>query len=323
MADVRSESCENCGRQIGKLETPMLWQEHVVCGECHRRLSACPAPAAAPIRGRNGTLGWAMVALGTFAIVIVAGGSLGAYGYHQQELAAAQQAQQLVAFLAKQQAMQTATLLARQRERRAAVLLVKQQARQAAALFAKQQEQEAATLLAKQKAQQTAALQAGRQAQQAVADRRLRKIRGLERLAARREAVILPEMYGELAPSLSVFVPWPISYGKLIPNFRTSRLREIKNALDAERRRGYDGGPTAARYQRLSEGYRVLRGYDNDLIGQLRYWRDAIFALDEKKDAESPKKVAAARAKENGYIALYTAAVRSAKNLFDKVRALE
>ncbi len=40
MADVTSEVCENCGRQIGKLETPMVWKERVVCGDCYGRLSA-------------------------------------------------------------------------------------------------------------------------------------------------------------------------------------------------------------------------------------------------------------------------------------------
>ena len=33
------EHCANCGRPIGKLETPHLFQEHVVCAECEARLS--------------------------------------------------------------------------------------------------------------------------------------------------------------------------------------------------------------------------------------------------------------------------------------------
>ena len=32
--------CENCGRDIGKLEMPRLWQNHVVCAECASRLAA-------------------------------------------------------------------------------------------------------------------------------------------------------------------------------------------------------------------------------------------------------------------------------------------
>lgn len=28
------ESCDNCGRAIGKLEAPHLWQDHVVCAQC-------------------------------------------------------------------------------------------------------------------------------------------------------------------------------------------------------------------------------------------------------------------------------------------------
>ena len=33
------EQCGNCGRPIGKLETPHLWQSNVVCPECHGRLT--------------------------------------------------------------------------------------------------------------------------------------------------------------------------------------------------------------------------------------------------------------------------------------------
>ncbi len=34
MADQETETCENCGRPIGKLETPMLWRGRVVCFDC-------------------------------------------------------------------------------------------------------------------------------------------------------------------------------------------------------------------------------------------------------------------------------------------------
>jgi TM2 domain-containing membrane protein YozV len=37
-----SEVCENCGGTIGKLETPYVWQEKVVCAGCHARLSWQP-----------------------------------------------------------------------------------------------------------------------------------------------------------------------------------------------------------------------------------------------------------------------------------------
>ena len=38
-----AESCANCGRTIGKLETPYLWQENTVCKSCYALLSA-PEP---------------------------------------------------------------------------------------------------------------------------------------------------------------------------------------------------------------------------------------------------------------------------------------
>src|SRR5277367_5745879 len=33
------DRCVNCGTAIGKLETPMVWEEEVVCVECHAKLS--------------------------------------------------------------------------------------------------------------------------------------------------------------------------------------------------------------------------------------------------------------------------------------------
>ncbi|MGC9260811.1 MAG: hypothetical protein ACP5I8_12170 [Phycisphaerae bacterium] len=41
-SSVSVETCENCGRLIGKLETPMVWQDHVVCAECNALLMALP-----------------------------------------------------------------------------------------------------------------------------------------------------------------------------------------------------------------------------------------------------------------------------------------
>ena len=34
------ETCDNCGRTIGKLETPFLYQNHVVCAQCNEQLSS-------------------------------------------------------------------------------------------------------------------------------------------------------------------------------------------------------------------------------------------------------------------------------------------
>lgn len=33
-----SEICDNCGRRIGRLETPHLWHEKIVCGGCRKML---------------------------------------------------------------------------------------------------------------------------------------------------------------------------------------------------------------------------------------------------------------------------------------------
>jgi len=45
------ESCANCNRPIGNLETPHLWQGNVVCPECHARLSSLPAVDSAASGG--------------------------------------------------------------------------------------------------------------------------------------------------------------------------------------------------------------------------------------------------------------------------------
>jgi hypothetical protein len=37
------EKCDNCGRQIGNLETPATWKDHVVCQACAITLKAGPA----------------------------------------------------------------------------------------------------------------------------------------------------------------------------------------------------------------------------------------------------------------------------------------
>lgn len=37
-AVATAETCDNCGYTIGKLETPHVWQGHVVCADCSKRL---------------------------------------------------------------------------------------------------------------------------------------------------------------------------------------------------------------------------------------------------------------------------------------------
>jgi hypothetical protein len=44
------EKCSNCDRAIGRLETPQVWKESVVCAECHARLEAqAPKPMPEPL----------------------------------------------------------------------------------------------------------------------------------------------------------------------------------------------------------------------------------------------------------------------------------
>jgi predicted RNA-binding Zn-ribbon protein involved in translation (DUF1610 family) len=50
------ESCSNCGDKIGKLETPHLWQEHVVCERCHDKLSESAARKSVQIGYAASTL---------------------------------------------------------------------------------------------------------------------------------------------------------------------------------------------------------------------------------------------------------------------------
>jgi hypothetical protein len=46
--DATSEQCGNCGQAIGKLETPRVWQDHVVCAACHAKLNAGTTTATPP-----------------------------------------------------------------------------------------------------------------------------------------------------------------------------------------------------------------------------------------------------------------------------------
>jgi len=59
------ETCENCGATIGKLETPNVWQSHIVCAQCYAKLAAPvtsavgfnhkpPTPAAATMKLAKG-----------------------------------------------------------------------------------------------------------------------------------------------------------------------------------------------------------------------------------------------------------------------------
>ncbi len=48
---VQVEPCENCGREIGRLEQAYLWQDHVVCEECCRRLASEAASSASGSAG--------------------------------------------------------------------------------------------------------------------------------------------------------------------------------------------------------------------------------------------------------------------------------
>lgn len=49
MATPALETCANCHRNIGSLETPQIYADHVVCSGCYARLSAKPPAAATPI----------------------------------------------------------------------------------------------------------------------------------------------------------------------------------------------------------------------------------------------------------------------------------
>jgi hypothetical protein len=39
-AIATDDICENCGRPIGRLETPKVWKDHVVCPACYKSLRA-------------------------------------------------------------------------------------------------------------------------------------------------------------------------------------------------------------------------------------------------------------------------------------------
>ena len=39
---ITTEACANCGDVIGKLETPHVWKENVVCARCYAKLNTAP-----------------------------------------------------------------------------------------------------------------------------------------------------------------------------------------------------------------------------------------------------------------------------------------
>ena len=39
VAAVVLKVCENCGQTIGKLETPNVWNDHIVCAACYKKLA--------------------------------------------------------------------------------------------------------------------------------------------------------------------------------------------------------------------------------------------------------------------------------------------
>jgi len=63
-----AETCDNCGRVIGKLETPhLLHGEHVVCADCYQRLH--PQPPVQTIEA-TAKLWKAVQAIGVLGILV-------------------------------------------------------------------------------------------------------------------------------------------------------------------------------------------------------------------------------------------------------------
>jgi len=55
--EVFQRSCDNCGRQIGRLEPLQVWNNHLVCPDCHTKLAGpkrevVPAPRSRSRRGK-------------------------------------------------------------------------------------------------------------------------------------------------------------------------------------------------------------------------------------------------------------------------------
>ena len=79
MKNVNNETCENCGRVIGRLETPMVWQEKVVCSDCFGRLSGMRTIPPIPDAGVNAAprrrgAGIAIAAIIGICVLLATGG---------------------------------------------------------------------------------------------------------------------------------------------------------------------------------------------------------------------------------------------------------
>ncbi len=53
-SQAAQRTCENCGRQIGRLEQLQLWNNHLVCEGCHDRLTESPIKPAAATKATRG-----------------------------------------------------------------------------------------------------------------------------------------------------------------------------------------------------------------------------------------------------------------------------
>ena len=76
---MEATNCQNCGRVIGKLETPYVFEDHVVCGDCLPKLKpnvipyGAPAPAEKPRPPGNvvlGTIDAVGMGIQLFALVV-------------------------------------------------------------------------------------------------------------------------------------------------------------------------------------------------------------------------------------------------------------
>lgn len=64
------ECCANCGRRIGKLETPHIYEQHVVCADCISSLNRTPRIPPSPRRtGPSFILWFGRVIFGILMVV--------------------------------------------------------------------------------------------------------------------------------------------------------------------------------------------------------------------------------------------------------------